>query len=153
MELIGAILVFLAGLSAGALLFLCLKVSRLVEAAEARHAQVLENAENQHREQLAHADAITTIVVDRMRLVAGGLAAELRDAAASQRNDLRLAIRLPAVHVPGAPVPGAVARQALSRSPANDAPEGSAPQDSEATPPSGWTLEQIRAHTSTPEEP
>lgn len=159
MELIGAILVFLAGLSAGALVFLCLRVSRFVEAAEARHAHALESAEDRHRERLAHADATTAIVVDRMRLVAGGLAAELREAAAAQRNDLRLAIHLPPVHVPGAPAPTEVkapatasARRSLSRAPANDAAAPSASQDSEATPPSGWSIEQIRAHSAIHEE-
>ncbi len=143
MELIGAILVFLAGLSAGALVLLCLKVTRLVEGAEARHAQVLESAEQQHRERLAHADATTAIVVDRMRLVAAGLAAEIREATAAQRNDLRLAVRLPAVRVPGAPAPP---RQALPRAPANDAAGRSTLQDDEVTPPAGWTLEQARFH-------
>jgi hypothetical protein len=165
MELIGAILVFLVGLSAGALVFLCLCVSRFVEAAEARHAHAFESEENRHRERLAHEDATTAIVVDRIRLVAGGLAAELRDAAAAQRNDLRLAIQLPPVHVPGAPAPppsetrkavpdgsNATGRQALSRSPANDAAVPSTLRDSEATPPSGWSLEQIRAHSASHEE-
>ncbi len=145
MELIGAILVFLAGVSAGALVLLCLKVVRLVDAAEARHAQALESAEERHRERLAHADATTVIVVDRMRLVAAGLAAELREAAAAQRNDLRLAAQLPSVRVPGPPAPP---RQGLHRAPANDLAGPSTLQDDEATPPVGWTLEQVRAHTA-----
>ena len=103
---------------------------------------------------------MTAALVERMTLVGGALAAEVRDGYAQQRNDLRLAVGLPRVSVPGqvaSPRPAAErasslparstpAPPATSRSPVRPFPAAAA---DEPTPPSGWTLEQVREHTET----
>ena len=181
MEVIGAVVVFLLGAAVGllvALYLLAARVARSVEAqitdaAERAEAQITDAAERA-AEQRAHLDATAAIVVDRLWLVGAGLAAEIREMAAVQRNDLRLAVGLPAVEVPG----GCAPRRSPSR--ASSAPPSSPPMaassratfptphagtpaasrptraaapgvwtvgDDEPTPPSGWTLDEVRERT------
>jgi hypothetical protein len=86
-----------------------------------------------------------------MRLVGAGLAAEIRQTATQQRNDLRLVVGLPAVEVPVARRPRRTAPRATppAGTPAVPSPTAAAPGvwtvgDDEPTPPSGWTLEEVR---------
>ena len=174
MEVLGAVVVFLLGAAVGMLVALYLLAARFVRSTEAQSAEAEERAEQRAEEQRAHLDATAAIVVDRMWLVGAGLAAEIREMAAAQRNDLRLVVGLPAVEVPGARAsrpPPPRASSAPPRSPEVPAssrprlptpPAGSpaAPRppraatpgtwtvgDDEPTPPSGWTLEEVRERT------
>ncbi len=161
MELIGAVAVFLLGSSVGLLLALYVQGARrnqLDEHAAEQRAAALALAEQQHSERRAHLLAMTAALVDRMQLVGAALAAEMRDANTQQRNDLRLAVGLPRVSVPGH---GAKPRPAAERAPLPESTPTTpatrrstmraSPTDAadEPTPPSGWTLEQVRAHTET----
>lgn len=171
MEVIGAVVVFLLGAATGTLAALYLLAVRFVRNIEAQVMEAAERAEQRAEEQRAHLDATAAIVVDRLWLVGAGLAAEIREMAAAQRNDLRLVVGLPAVEVPGARAP----RRSPSRAPPSsppppasssatfpppreETPAASRPTraaapgtwtvgDDEPTPPSGWTLEEVRERT------
>lgn len=137
MEVIGAVVVFLLGAAVGMLVALYLFATRFARSVETQLVEADERAEMRADERRAHLDATAAIVVDRMWLVGAGLAAEIREMAAAQRNDLRLVVGLPTVEVPGARAP---------RCP----PHASSPRtvgDDEPTPPSGWTLEDVRERT------
>lgn len=137
MLLTGTLLVFFAMASFGTLVFGVLRFVRQAERLEELHLLAQEEAERRHRERLDHANALATVVTDQVRLIGAALAAEVRESAAARRNDLRLAAVLPPVRVPGeAPPTTPPSRVGFSRTALND---------NEPTPPSGWTLEQIRA--------
>ena len=57
----------------------------------------MERAEEHHRALCAQLTATSTTSMERAHLLASGLAAEIRAMAAGQREDLRLAMRLPPV--------------------------------------------------------
>jgi hypothetical protein len=137
MEVMGAVVVFLLGAAVGMLVALYLLATRFARSVEAQLAEADERDEQRADERRAHLDATAAIVVDRMWLVGAGLAAEIREMAAAQRNDLRLVVGLPTVEVPGA---------RASRHPPH-APSTRIVGDDEPTPPSGWTLEEVRERT------
>lgn len=160
MELIGAVAVFLLGSGVGLLVVLYLQGARknqLAEHAAEQRAAALALAEQQHNEQRAQLITMTAALVDRMQLVGAALAAEVRDANTQHRNDRRLAMGLPCVSVPGQIAPPRPAAERASSPPARSTPATSraevrtslADTADEPTPPSGWTLEQVRAHTNT----
>ena len=166
MALIGAVGVFLLGSCVGLLVALYLQGARknqLAEHAAEQRAEALALAEQQHNEQRAQLITMTAALVDRMQLVGAALAAEVRDANTQHRNDRRLAMGLPRVSVPGQIAPPRPAAERASSPPARSTPatpatpatsraEGRASladAADEPTPPSGWTLEQVRAHTNT----
>lgn len=170
MEVIGAVLVFLLGACAGLLLGLYLVISRFIRSTEEQIAAAQERAEQHAGERRAHLDATAAIVMERMRLVGAALAAQLRETAAEQHNDLRLAVGLPAVEVPGRRAPRRAAPSvptAPHTSPRTAASSRATPAtlaaatpatssttraalgvwtlgDDELTPPSGWTPEEVR---------
>ena len=171
MQLIGAMLVFLGLACAGFLAGIFVVVVRFARSTAEQHAEAMEAAELQHRELRSQLTATTATILDRVQLVAGGLAAQLQATAAEQRNDLRLAGLLPPLRVPGeepreetrsatTPPSGSPAARA-STPPATPATSSttrpslarvaSTLRDDDATPPSGLSLEQIRAHTARPE--
>ena len=166
MELIGAVAVFLLGSGVGLLVVLYLQGARrnqLAEHAAEQRAAALALAEQQHSERRAHLLAMTAALVERMQLVGAALAAEVRDANTQHRNDRRLAMGLPRVSVPGQVPPPRPAAERASSPPARSTPAPPATRRStmrasladtadEPTPPSGWTLEQVRAHTNTADE-
>ena len=165
MQLIGAMLVFLGLACAGFLAGIFVVVVRFARSTAEQHAEAMEAAELQHRELRSQLTATTATILDRVQLVAGALAAQIQATAAEQRNDLRLAGLLPPLHVPGeerrgktrcatTPPNGSPAARA-STPPATSsttrpslARAASTLRDDEKTPPSGWSLEQIRAHTA-----
>ena len=163
MELIGAVAVFLLGSGVGLLVVLYLQGARknqLAEHAAEQRAEALALAEQQHNEQRAQLITMTAALVDRMQLVGAALAAEVRDANTQHRNDRRLAMGLPRVSVPGQVAPPRPAAERASSPPARSTPATPATSRAEGrasladaadepTPPSGWTLEQVRAHTNT----
>ena len=163
MELIGAVGVFLLGSCVGLLLVLYRQGERrnqLAEHAAEQHAATLALAEQQRHEQRAQLLAMTTALVERMQLIGTALAAEVRDANTQQRNDRRLAMGLPRVSATGEGRPPRPSAERASSTPARSTPAAPAtrrstmhasPADAadEPTPPSGWTLEQVRAHTET----
>jgi hypothetical protein len=163
MALIGAVGVFLLGSCVGLLVALYLQGARtnqLAEHAAEQRAEALALAEQQHNERRAQLIAMTAALVDRLQLVGADLAAEVRDANTQQRNDLRLAVGLPRVSTPSEARPSRPAAAWASSPPARSTPatpatsreEGRASladAADEPTPPSGWTLEQVRAHTET----
>lgn len=140
------------------------------EQAEQQRAAARALAEKQHTELRGHLMTMTAALVDRMQLVGAGLAAELRAVNAEHRNDLRLAIGLSRTSAPGEeppptrptsppprplPRPTPPPRPTISTSPIALAHSGPTPRctSDEPTPPSGWTLEDVRSHTaSTGEE-
>ena len=167
MQLIGAMLVFLGLACAGFLAGIFVVVVRFARSTAEQHAEAMEAAELQHRELRSQLTATTATILDRVQLVAAGLAAQLQATAAEQRNDLRLAGLLPPLRVPGetrgetrgatTPPNGSPAAR-VSTPPATSsttrpslARAASTLRDDDATPPSGWSLEQIRAHTARPE--
>lgn len=174
MELIGAVVVFLLSSMVGLLLALNLRVARLVNelatlgAGAAERAEVdAEQADAREQERRDHLDATAAIMLEHARLVGAGLAAEMREQSAQHRNDLRLAVGLPAVDVPAArrgrrassPAAGpqlcqtgpasttpAAGTRAASRG-TQAAPGAWTVGDDEPTPPSGWTLDDVRERT------
>ncbi len=168
MQLIGAMLVFLGLACAGFLAGIFVVVVRFARSTAEQHAEAMEAAELQHRELRSQLTATTATILDRVQLVAGGLAAQLQATAAEQRNDLRLAGLLPPLRVPGEE-PRGETRSATTPPNGSPAAWASTPpatssttrpslacvastlREDEATPPSGWSLEQIRAHTARPE--
>ena len=168
MQLIGAMLVFLGLACAGFLGGLFVVVVRFARSTAEQHAEAMEAAELQHRELRSQLTAATATILDRMQLVAAGLAAQLQATAVEQRNDLRLAGLLPPLRVPGEE-PRGETRSATTPPNGSPAARASSPpatssttrpslarpastlREDEATPPSGWSLEQIRAHTERPE--
>lgn len=165
MQLIGATLVFLGLACAGFLAGLFVVVVRFARTTAEQHAEVMEAAEQHRRELRSQLTATTATILDRVQLAAGGLAAQLQATAAEQRNDLRLAGLLPPLRVPGDKARGET-RSATTPPNGSPAARASTPpatssttrpslaraastlRDDEATPPSGWSLEQIRAHTA-----
>ena len=166
MELIGAMLVFLGLACAGFLAGLFVVVVRFKRSTAEQHAEAMEAAEQHHRELRSQLTATTATILDRVQLVAGALAAQIQATVAEQRNDLRLAGLLPPLHVPGEeqrgktrsattpPNGSPAARARSSTTPATSsttrpslARVASTLRDDDATPPSGLSLEQIRAHT------
>ena len=138
----------------------------LAEQAAEQRAAALALAEQQHNERRAQLITMTAAFVDRLQLVGAALAAEVRDANTQQRNDLRLAVGLPRVSTPSEarpPRPAAARASSPPATPARSTPAPPAPSREEGrasladatdkpTPPSGWTLEQVRAHTETADE-
>lgn len=168
MELIGAILVFLGFVCAGLAAGIFWVLVRLAQSRDEQHAEAMARAEEHHR---ALCNQLTA-AMERGHLLAAGLAAEVRAMTAAHRNDLRLAARLPALRVPGEkppqqeraerPPPSSTTARTTPATPANTnanatsaaqpaAPIASRMTDEDATPPSGWSLEQIRAHTARPD--
>ncbi len=171
MALIGAALVFVGLACAGFLAGLFVVVARFMRTTAEQQAEAIEAAEQHRRELRSQLTAATATILDRVQLVAGGLAAQLQVTAAEQRNDLRLAGLLPPLRAPGK-------RPHLEARPATTPPSGTpavhvsspgrpvAPsttrpsfmraattlRDDDATPPSGWSLEQIRARTAQVDE-
>lgn len=134
MALIGAVVVFLLGSAVGLLLSLYLLVERVEKelamrrAAEAERAETeAERANVREQERRDHLDAMAAVVLEHARLLGAALAAEIREQSAQQRNDLRLALGLPAIEAPTA--------QARRRARAAVAP------------PSGWTPQEVRGRT------
>lgn len=168
MEVIGAVVVALLGACVGLLLGLFLQGARknhlaeqasaeratartLAEQASQQRAAVLGLLEKQHAELRAHLMTMTAALADRMQLVGSALAAALREANAEHRNDLRLAIGLPRASTPGEEPPET--RHPAEAKPLPKASHAARPKTGdEPTPPSGWTLEQVRTHTATAEE-
>ncbi len=171
MALIGTALVFVCLACAGFLAGLFVVVARFTRTTAEQQAEAIEAAEQHRRELRSQLTAATATILDRVQLVAAGLAAQLQATAAEQRNDLRLAGLLPPLRVPGeeprgktrsatTPPNGSPAARA-STPPATPATSSttrpslarpaSTLREDEATPPSGWSLEQIRAHTERPE--
>lgn len=104
MELIGAVVVFLLGSCAGVLVALYLQGARRNRLAEQATEQAISAAEltaQHHRELRTQLITMTTAVMERVQLVGGALAAEVRDANTQRRNDLRLVVGLPRASVPG----------------------------------------------------
>lgn len=164
MQLIGAVLVFLGLVCAGFLGGIFVVLVRLARSRDKQHAEAIEGAERHHRALRSQLTETSATILERAHLVGAALAAEIRAMAAAHRNDLRLAMRLPPLRVPGeAPREEAPPPQSLTRasSPATPAPSSttqpSAPplaltvDDEDPTPPSGWSLEQLRAHTAGPD--
>ena len=163
MELIGAVGLFLLGSCVGLLVALYLQGARrnqLDEHAAEQRAAALALAEQQHNEQRAQLLTMTAALVERMQLARGVLVMELRDAVTQQRNDLRLAVGLPRASVPSEARPPRPTAARASSPPARSTPATPATSRTEErasladaadepTPPSGWTLEQVRAHTNT----
>ena len=225
MELIGVVIVGLLGACVGLLVGLFLQGAKhkqlaeqviaqratartLAEQAGQQRGAALELLEKQHAELRGHLMTMTAASAERMQLVGGALAAELREANAEHRNDLRLAIGLPRASAPGEeppatkppalaskpaastkpsatpvrvaapptrpstppPRPAPLPRPAAPPKPrviaAPIAPTSSRPPPTsstaprshparpastgdEPTPPSGWTLEQVRTRTET----
>ncbi len=171
MELIGAALVFLGLACAGFLAGLFVVVARFTRTTADQQAEATEAAEQHRRELRSQLTAATATILDRMQLVAAGLAAQLQATATEQRNDLRLAARLPPLRIPGEePQRGARTRATPpSGTPAVHVSSPGRPvmpsttwpsialgattlRDDDATPPSGWSLEQIRARTAQVDE-
>lgn len=160
MELIGAVGVFLLVACTGLLVALYFQGERrnqLAEHAAEQRAAALALAEQQHNEQRAQLLTMTAALIERMQLARGVLVTELRAAATQQRNDLRLAVGLPRASGPDEGRPPRPAAERASSLPAGAPPATSrapvrtslADTVDEPTPPSGWTLEQVRAHTNT----
>ena len=165
MDLIGAALVFVGLACAGFLAGLFVVVARFTRTTADQQAEAIEAAEQHRRELRSQLTAATATILDRVQLVAAGLAAQLQATAAEQRNDLRLAGLLPPLRVPGE-VPHGEKRSATTPPNGSPAARVSTPpatssttrpslaraastlREDEATPPSGWSLEQIRAHTA-----
>ena len=171
MDLIGAALVFVGLACAGFLAGLFVVVARFLRTAAEQQAEAIEVAEQHRRELRSQLTAATATILDRTQLVAAGLAAQLQATAAEQRNDLRLAGLLPplrapgerphreaptattppsgtpAVHVssPGRPAASSTTRPSFTRA-------ATTLRDDDATPPSGWSLEQVRARTAQVDE-
>jgi hypothetical protein len=172
MELAAAVVVFLLGASVGLLVALYLLAARAEQRVKAEAAIETERTEAREQERRDHIDATAAIVVETLRLVGAGLAAEIRETAVQQRNDLRLVVGLPVVEMSAGRRPRRAAPRATTlRSSADSAgsprPTSSTPPagtlvtagptragpgawtvgDDEATPPSGWTLEVARARS------
>ena len=170
MALIGAVLVFVGLACAGFLAGLFVVVARFTRTTAEQQAEAIDVAEQHRRELRSQLTAATATILDRVQLVAAGLAAQLQATAAEQRNDLRLAGLLPPLRAPGER-PHPAARPATTPPSGTPAAHVSSPgrpvapsttrpsfmraattlREDEATPPSGWSLEQIRAHTERPE--
>lgn len=171
MMLMGAVMVFLLGTIAGLLVGLFMQGARrgrLADESAARAVEAEDGAERRHNERRAHLDAVAAVLVSRMETAAKGIGAELRDSATQFRNDLRLAVGLVPVRVPREwrspdPAPISVSRArcaSCERSTPSAASSARAAtssgmddhtllfRDNETTPPSGWTLEEVRAHTA-----
>ena len=167
MQLIGAVLVFLGLAGAGFLAGIFVVVVRFARSTAEQHSEAMETAEQHRRELRSQLTATTATILDRVQLAAGDLAAQLQATAAEQRNDLRLAGLLPPLRVPGekargetrsatTPPNGSHAARASSLAPpatsSTTRPSltraAATLHDDDATPPSGWSLEQIRAHTA-----
>lgn len=178
MALIGAVVVFLLGSLVGLVLALYVRVAHLANDLAMRGATEAERAEDEaeradarEQERRDHLDATAAIMLEHARLVGAALAAELREQSAQQRNDLRLAVGLPALQVPaararrrtnppGARPPGSEAPASVRRgstalpvgAPVTLGPTRAAPGawtvgDDEPTPASGWSLEEVRERT------
>lgn len=160
MQLIGAVVVFLGGACVGLLAGICVTLVRLARSLEEQHARALEAGEQHHRALRSQLQATTAAILDRVQLTAAGLAAQLQATAAEVRNDRRLAMQLPTVRVPGeapndeVPTPRSPTWIVRGRLPAprsgstRPSVPGSFPprlRDEDATPASGWSLEQYRA--------
>lgn len=170
MALIGAALVFVGLACAGFLAGIFLLVARFTRTTAEQQAEAMEAAEQHRRELRSQLTAATATILDRVQLVAAGLAAQLQATAAEQRNDLRLAGLLPPLRAPGEQ-PRGETRSATTPPNGTPAAHVSSPggpaasmttrpsfmraastlREDEATPPSGWSPEQIRAHTERPE--
>ena len=135
MALIGAALVFVGLACAGFLAGLFVVVARFTRTTADQQAEAIEAAEQYRRELRSQLTATTATILDRVQLVAAGLAAQLQATAAEQRNDLRLAMRLPPLRAPG-------------EEPQRGARTATTLRDDDVTPPSGWSLEQVRARTA-----
>jgi len=164
MLVIGAVLVFVGLVVAGLLAGIFVVLVRLARGRDEQHAEAMERAEEHHRALCAQLTATSTTSMERAHLLASGLAAEIRTMAAAHRNDLRLAMRLPPLRAPGESARDTAhtaAKLAGATPPASSSttrPRAPEPivltaGDEDATPPSGWSLEQIRAHTARSEEP
>ncbi|MBK8252621.1 MAG: hypothetical protein IPK82_08125 [Polyangiaceae bacterium] len=166
MATIGTIVTFLLGACVGLLVGLFLQGGQRIELAkqallqekmlakQAREqAQMLaEQAANlaaeQHAETRAQRATLFAALHGQITLTGAALAAQIQETAAEHRNDLRLAQRLPPLTRPGEH-----ARHVSSGStdlPSVLNPHGSGSTllrvgDDEATPPSGWSPEMIRA--------
>ena len=171
MDLIGAALVFVSLACAGFLAGIFLVVARFTRTTAEQQAEAIEAAEQHRRELRSQLTAATATILDRVQLVAAGLAAQLQATAAEQRNDLRLAGLLPPLRVPGEEPQGGARTRATPpsgtpaihvSSPGRPAASvttrpgftrtGATLRDDEATPPSGWSLAQIRARTAQVDE-
>lgn len=164
MALIGAVAIGLLIVIAGLLVLLHIQGEERHQRAE-QHRQ---RAEQRHAERRAQDFEATRAIVETLHLVGHALAAEVREAARQQRNDLRLANRLPRVSEPPRTwsTPPTTSRSASSRradeetsAPHEEADPPSLPlpvpapplpsfdlHDDEQTPPSGWTAEQMSRH-------
>ena len=158
MLVIGAVLVFVGLVCAGLLAGILVVLVRLARGRDEQHAEAMERAEAHHRALCAQLTATSTTITERAHLLASGLAAEIRAMAAAHRNDLRLAMRLPPLRAPGERARDAAHTTTPPASSSTTRPRAPEPivltaGDEDATPPSGWSLEQIRAHTARSEEP
>ena len=75
MQLIDAVLVFLGLACAGFLAGIFVVVVRFARSTAEQHSEAMETAEQQHRELRSQLTATTATILDRVQLVAGGLAA------------------------------------------------------------------------------
>ncbi|MBK8255732.1 MAG: hypothetical protein IPK82_24080 [Polyangiaceae bacterium] len=166
MGMIGTILTFLLGACVGLLVGLFLQGGQRIELAkqallqeemlakQAReHAQMLaEQAANlaaeQHGETRAQRLTLFAALESQIALTGAALAAQIKETAAEHRNDLPLAQRLPPLARPGEST-GHLSSDSTALSPIlNPHSSGSTllrVGDDEATPPSGWSIEMIRA--------
>lgn len=165
MALIGAVAIGLLIVIAGLLVLLHIQGEERHQRAEEHY----QRAEQRHAERRAQDFEATRAIVETLHLVGHAVAAEVREAARQQRNDLRLANRLPRVSEPPRTwsTPPTTSRSASSRradeetsAPHDDTdppslpspvappplPSFEAAEDDERTPTSGWTAEQTRRH-------